>query len=327
MRNERTRARIRKLAIPPAYRDVWICTSPDGHLQATGYDARGRKQYRYHPLWREVRDEDKFRRMLAFGRTLPRIHRQVALDLRRAAMPREKVIATVVRLLERTLIRVGNEQYVRQNGSYGLTTLRNRHVAVNGSVIHFEFRGKHGIRHRLSVEDPRAASVVRRCRDLPGQELFEYIDEHGRRRDVTSSDVNDYLREAAGDDFTAKDFRTWYATLHALAQLKGRRFGNVREAKAHVKAMLCEVAGRLGNTPAMCRKCYVHPAVIDSYLSGFLSGESAKARRSERAQLLQLLRRGSAARVPPRSGKAGARGRLAYDPAIARAFLPKGVAL
>lgn len=326
VKNEQTLARIRKLAIPPAYRDAWICPSPNGHLQATGYDARGRKQYRYHPLWRAVRDEDKFRRMLDFGRALPRIHRHVAFDLRRPGMPREKVIATVVRLLESTLIRVGNEQYVRENNSYGLTTLRNRHVAVNGNVIHFEFRGKHGIRHRVTVEDPRVAAVVRRCRDLPGQELFEYIDEHGKRRDVTSSDVNDYLREAAGEEFTAKDFRTWYASTRALTELKGRRFGNVREAKAHVKAMLCEVAGRLGNTPTMCRKCYVHPAVIDAFLAGSLATDGYRARRSERAQLLQLLRRGSSAPVL-RARRAVARGRRACDPAIASAFLPKGIAI
>jgi DNA topoisomerase-1 len=301
--NERIVSRIRKLAIPPAYRDVWICRSPEGHLQATGYDARGRKQYRYHPHWRAVRDEDKFRRMQAFGRALPRIHRKVAADMRRPGMPREKVLATVVRLLECTLIRVGNEQYARENGSYGLTTLRNRHVAVNGDAIHFEFRGKHGVRHRVRVHDPRVARIVRRCRDLPGEELFEYLDGNGRRRDVSSSDVNDYLREAAGEEFTAKDFRTWYATACALADLDRRRFSNTREAKRQVQAMLREVAQRLGNTPAMCRKCYVHPVVIDAFLAGTLDG-NGNGVRNERMRLLRLLRAASDA---PRRSRTGIR--------------------
>jgi DNA topoisomerase I len=328
VKDERALARIRKLAIPPAYRDVWICRSPDGHLQATGYDARGRKQYRYHTRWREVRDEDKFRRMLAFGHALPRIHRKVALDLRRPDMPREKVLATIVRLLETTLIRVGNEQYVRENRSYGLTTLRNHHVAVSRNVIHFEFRGKHGIQHRVSVEDPRVAAVIRRCRDLPGQELFEYVDDSGKRHTVSSSDVNEYLREAAGEEFTAKDFRTWYASARALAHLSGRTFGNVREAKTHVKEMLCEVAKKLGNTPTMCRKCYVHPAVIDSFLAGRLPrGGKGTRRGCERAQLLQLLRRASTARVASRAQetRSRARGQRAYSPTGASAFLSKGL--
>jgi len=293
VKDEATLARIRKLAIPPAYRDVWICAKANGHLQATGHDARGRKQYRYHARWRQVRDEDKFRRMLDFGRALPRIHRRIAQDLKLPGMPRPKVLATVVRLLETTLIRVGNEQYARENHSYGLTTLRNRHVAVHGDVIEFEFRGKHGIRHRITVADPRAAAVVRRCRELPGQDLFEYVDENGARRDVSSGDVNDYVREATGQPFTAKDFRTWYATISALAQLNGREFRTAREAKAQVKDMLCAVAARLGNTPTMCRKCYVHPAVIDAFLAGELRNGNA-LRRNQRAQLLQLLRRISA---------------------------------
>lgn len=293
VRDEETLARIRKLAIPPAYRDVWICAKAHGHLQATGYDARGRKQYRYHARWRQVRDEDKFRRMLAFGRALPRIHRRIAADLKLPGMPRGKVLAAVLRLLETTLIRVGNEQYARDNHSYGLTTLRNRHVAVKGDVIQFEFRGKHGIRHKVAIEDPRAAAVVRRCRELPGQELFEYIDGEGERRDVTSSDVNAYLQEITGAPYTAKDFRTWYATISALAELSGRDFATAREAKSHVQAMLCAVSARLGNTPAMCRKCYVHPAVIDAFLAGELTRRSS-LRANQRAQLLQLLRRISA---------------------------------
>jgi DNA topoisomerase I len=297
VREEETLARIRKLAIPPAYRDVWICPRADGHLQATGYDARGRKQYRYHPRWRAVRDEDKFRRMLQFGCALPRIHRRIAADLRLPGMPRAKVLATVVRLLETTLIRVGNEQYARENGSFGLTTLRNRHVAVRGDVIRFEFRGKHGLRHSVTVADPRAAAVVRRCRDLPGQELFEYIDGSGVRRDVTSSDVNDYLKEITGEPYTAKDFRTWYATINALAELAGLDFRSAREAKLHLKTMLETVSSRLGNTPTMCRKCYVHPAVVDAFLAGELRN-GASVRTNQRAQLLRLLRRISA---PPSS--------------------------
>jgi DNA topoisomerase-1 len=293
IRDEEILARIRKLAIPPAYRNVWICARRNGHLQATGYDARGRKQYRYHPRWREVRDQDKFKRMLQFGRALPRMHRRIAADLKLPGMSRDKVLATIVRLLETTLIRVGNEQYARDNHSYGLTTLRNRHVAVRGDVIRFEFRGKHGIRHHITVEDPRAAAVVRRCKELPEQELFEYIDSDGSRRNVSSSDVNAYLHEITGEPYTAKDFRTWYATMSALAELNGRNFTTAREAKSYVKDMLSSVSARLGNTPAMCRKCYVHPAVIDAFLAGELR-DGTNLRRNQREQLLQLLRRISA---------------------------------
>lgn len=290
VKDEDTLARVRKLAIPPAYRDVWICVKANGHLQATGIDARGRKQYRYHPRWRAVRDEDKFQRMLAFGRALPRIHKRINADLRLSGMPRERVLATVVRLLETTLIRIGNVEYAKANRSYGLTTLRNRHVAVRGSVIEFEFRGKHGIAHRITVADPRAAAVVRRCRDLPGQELFEYVDENGVRRDLTSGDVNAYLKEISGEPYTAKDFRTWYATMTALARLNGREFRTAREAKEIVKDMLNAVSERLGNTPAMCRKCYVHPAVVDAFMAGELrNGNSLRV--NQRAQLLHLLRR------------------------------------
>jgi DNA topoisomerase I len=293
IRDEETLVRIRKLAIPPAYRDVWICARRNGHLQATGYDARGRKQYRYHPRWREVRDQDKFKRMVQFGRALPRIHRRIAADLKLPGMSRDKVLATIVRLLETTLIRVGNEQYVRENHSYGLTTLRNRHVDVRGDLIRFEFRGKHGIRHHITVEDPRAAAVVRRCKELPEQELFEYVDSDGTRRNVSSSDVNIYLHEITGEPYTAKDFRTWYATMSALAELNGRNFTTAREAKSCVKDMLSSVSGRLGNTPAMCRKCYVHPAVIDAFLAGELR-DGTSLRTNQREQLLQLLRRISA---------------------------------
>ena len=295
-----TLIRIRSLAIPPAYESVWICASAAGHLQATGFDARGRKQYRYHPDWRAVRDVNKFDRMLDFGRVLARVHRRVAQDLRKPGMSRERVLATVVRLLERTLIRVGNEQYVRENKSYGLTTLRNRHVAVRGDLIHFEFRGKAGIRHRLAIADRHAAAVVRRCLDLPSQELFQYVGDDGALHGVTSSDVNDYIRAAAGEAYTAKDFRTWYATIGALDALIQRPYTTQREAQAHVKAVLAEVSRRLGNTPAMCRKCYVHPGVLEGYLAGRLrvQGEST---RSGRERLLQLLRRAA------RSSKDGSR--------------------
>lgn len=295
-----TLIRIRSLAIPPAYERVWICASAAGHLQATGIDARGRKQYRYHPDWRAVRDADKFDRMLDFGRALTRVHRRVAQDLRKPGMSRERVLATVVRLLERTLIRVGNEQYARENKSYGLTTLRTQHVDVSGDVIHFAFRGKSRIRHRLAVTDRHAAAVVRRCLDLPGQELFQYMDGDGALRAVTSSDVNDYIRDAAGESYTAKDFRTWYATIGALEALMHRPYANAREARTHVQAVLTEVSRRLGNTPSMCRKCYVHPGVLQAYLSGRL-GAGGKPARTGRERLLLLLGRAA------HPGKDGAR--------------------
>jgi DNA topoisomerase I len=302
-----TLERIRKLAVPPAYRDVWICTDPRGHLQATGIDARGRKQYRYHARWRIVRDAHKFDKMIAFGRALPRIHRRVASDLKRDGLTRERVLATVVRLLESTLIRVGNEEYARSNRSYGLTTLRNRHVKLNGSAVHFRFRGKHGVEHEIEVHDPRAAKVVRRCLDLPGQELFEYIDADGEVRGVGSSDVNAYLREIAGEAFTAKDFRTWYATSVALQKLAGEDFRTARDAKAKLKDVLQQISGTLGNTPTMCRKCYVNPLVVDAFLAGELRASQVRGGHDERARLLQLLGRTSGgvgfARAPRRSAK------------------------
>lgn len=289
-----TLLRIRSLAIPPAYEAVWICRSENGHLQATGMDARGRKQYRYHAAWRAVRDADKFDRMLDFGQALTRIHRRVGRDLRAPVLSRERVLATVVRLLETTLIRVGNEQYARENRSYGLTTLRERHVDVAGDVIRFEFRGKSGVYHKLAVQDRSAAAVVRRCLDLPGQELFQYRDMDGELRVVDSADVNEYLREAAGEAYTAKDFRTWYATMGVLETLASTEYANQREAQSHVKAALVDVARRLGNTPTMCRKCYVHPGVVQAYLAGELVKAGARGNeraRSGRERLLQLLRR------------------------------------
>ena len=304
--------RIAKLAIPPAYRDVWIALDPKGHLQATGIDARGRKQYRYHPRWRAVRDAHKFERMRAFGRALPRIHRSISRDLKLRGMPREKVLATLVRLLESTLIRVGNTEYARTNKSYGLTTLRNRHVDVKGDRVRFRFRGKHGINHEVEIEDPRAAAVVRRCLDLPGQQLFEYLDEKGEQRIVGSSDVNEYLQEIAGEEFSAKDFRTWHATSAALDALAGHPFETARDAKQKLKEVLETIAGTLRNTPSMCRKCYVNPVVVDAFLAGELRERELRGGRDQRARLLQLLTRtprgagfGHAARK--RSGPKGRR--------------------
>jgi DNA topoisomerase-1 len=264
-----TLRRIRSLAIPPAWTHVWICPRENGHIQATGRDARGRKQYRYHPRWREVRDEVKYNRVLGFGAALPRIRRRVAADLRRRGMIREKVLATVVRLLETTLIRVGNDEYAQQNGSYGLTTMRNRHAKVRGGHITFEFKGKSGKRHRVDVEDPQIARLVRRCQDLPGQELFGYLNGDGVVHNITSEDVNAYLREIAGADFSAKDFRTWAGTvLAAIALREFEQFTSRREAKQNVTRAIEAVAKMLGNTPAICRKCYIHPEILDGYLSG-----------------------------------------------------------
>jgi DNA topoisomerase-1 len=284
-----TLERVRKLAIPPAYRDVWICLDPAGHLQATGIDARGRKQYRYHTQWRVVRDAHKFERMLAFGRALPRIHQRIARDLKLRGLRRERVLATVVRLLERTLIRVGNDEYARENKSYGLTTLRNRHIELNGSVLRFRFRGKHGIVHEVEVDAPRSAKVVRSCLELPGQELFQYRDEEGVLHDVGSADVNAYLKEISGDNFTAKDFRTWYATSQALEGLAGHGFRTAREAKQKLKEVLESVAARLGNTASMCRKCYINPVVVDAFLAGELRNSTLRGGGNERVRLLQLL--------------------------------------
>lgn len=277
-------ARIRSLAVPPAWTDVWICPHADGHIQATGRDARGRKQYRYHPRWREVRDASKYDRLQAFGAALPRIREACDRDLRRPGMPREKVLATVVRLLETTLIRVGNDEYARDNRSYGLTTLRDRHVRIDGSRIEFRFRGKSGVRHDVHLKDRRLATVVGRCRDIPGQDLFQYIDDDGARHAVTSGDVNAYLRAIAGDEFTAKDFRTWAGTVLAtLALQEFERFDSNAEAKRNIVRAVERVAERLGNTPAVCRKCYIHPAVLDAYLEGTML-ESLRARTADMAE-------------------------------------------
>ena len=260
--------RIRALAIPPAYTQVWICTHADGHIQATGRDARGRKQYRYHAAWREAQDADKYQRLLAFADVLPRIRRVVQSDL---ALPvgqqiqRASVLAAIVRLLDTTLVRVGNDSYARSNGSFGLTTLRARHAQLKGSQIKLRFKGKSGVEHDVAVDDPRVARIVRRCQTLPGQELFQYLDEAGARHTIDSADVNGYLREASGGEFTAKDFRTWHGSVHALAlaaQHTPPPDTTLTARRSQAKAVLAEVAQRLGNTVAVCRKAYVHPDVL-----------------------------------------------------------------
>jgi DNA topoisomerase-1 len=313
VREAATLARIRSLAIPPAWTSVWICPHANGHVQATGRDARGRKQYRYHARWREARDESKFDRVAAFARALPRIRRRVRADLASPGLTRDKVLATVVRLLETTFMRVGNEAYARENESFGLTTLRERQVRVRGSRLRFEFRGKSGVEHRIEVSDPVLARLVRRMQDLPGEELFCYVDESGEPRVIESADVNAYLREAAGDSFTSKDFRTWAGSL--LAALALRRCGpfeSAAQGKRNIVQAVEAVARQLGNTKAVCRKCYIHPAIFESYLEGRL--EALRARSGE-ALLLAVLR-GAKARGARRSG--GSReGRRSLVPLLA----------
>ncbi|CAN5562336.1 MAG: DNA topoisomerase IB [Chloroflexi bacterium] len=291
---------FKSLAIPPAWTDVWVCPIKSGHIQATGRDARGRKQYRYHPLWREVRDEAKYGRLIEFARALPRIRRRADRDLRRRGLPREKVLALIVRLLEETLIRVGNEEYVRENRSFGLSTLRDRHAKVRGAGVTFTFRGKAGKEHTIGVQDRRLARLVKQCQEIPGQELFQYYEADGSRVDVTSGDVNDYLREISGDEFTAKDFRTWAGTVAAAMALE--EFLEVDDEAGRKKAIVEAielVAKRLGNTPAVSRACYVHPEVIERYLDGTMIdalsrrargiGRGAHALRPEEAAVLGLL--------------------------------------
>ncbi len=266
-----TLVRIRALAVPPAWTDVWICPKSNGHLQATGRDARGRKQYRYHARFREVRETTKYQHMLAFAESLPVIRAKVQEHLALRKLSREKVLATVVHLLETTLIRVGSDEYARTNKSYGLTTLENRHVEVNSSALKFNFKGKSGKVWKLDVRDRRIAKVIRACQDLPGQELFQYVDDDGHIQDVTSSDVNDYLREVTRADITAKDFRTWHGTvLAAMALAEFEKFDSAAGAKRNVRDAIQKVAGRLGNTPTICRKCYVHPEIISTFLEGSL---------------------------------------------------------
>jgi DNA topoisomerase-1 len=284
-------ARINKLAIPPAYTDVWICPHANGHLQATGRDARGRKQYRYHPDWRAFRDADKYGRLLAFGAALPRVREAVTAQLAAPGLSRDKMLATVVYLLDVTLVRVGNAAYARENRSYGLTTLRNRHVEVRGNTVRFHFRGKSGVEHDVSVSDPRLARIIRRCVDLPGQELFQYIDEAGERRAVDSADVNTYLQSLTGADFTAKDYRTWAGSALALERLRGRAPASSADARRQVVEAIAAVAQRLGNTPAVCRKCYVHPAIVDAFAAGGLATLApARARKGLRREEVTLMR-------------------------------------
>ena len=271
VRDMETLRRIKSLVIPPAWTDVWICAEPNGHLQATGRDDRGRKQFRYHPRWREIRDETKYARMVVFARELPKIRRRLKKDMALPDLPRNKVLATVVRLLEVSLIRVGNDEYARENDSFGLTTMRNKHVDVNGSALRFHFRGKAGVWHNVDIHDRHIAKIVERCQDLPGQELFQFVDDDGARHDVRSEDVNDYLREIGGQDFTAKDFRTWAGTVLATMALREfEKFDTKAQAKKNVVAAIEAVAKRLGNTPTVCKKCYIHPHVLDSYLDGTL---------------------------------------------------------
>jgi DNA topoisomerase-1 len=304
IRDQATLARIRSLAIPPAYQDVWICPSPNGHIQATGRDARGRKQYRYHPKWREVRDETKFGRMMAFSQALPRLRRQVEKDLARPGLPREKVLATVVRLLECTGIRVGNEEYAKANRSFGLTTLRDRHVEISGSTLRFEFRGKSGKTHQVALNDRRLARIVARCQAVPGAELFQYLDDEGKRVAIGSGDVNDYLREITGEEFTAKDFRTWAGTLQAVSALElVGPAASARETKAAILKAIDSVAERLNNTRAVCRKYYIHPAVLERYQAGTLHEALGNGRKSvstldlppEEQALVRLLKAAAAA--------------------------------
>ena len=300
IRNRAEITRINKLAVPPAWKDVWICPDPRGHIQATGRDAKGRKQYRYHPGWRVSRDDNKYGRMIAFAAALPKIRRRTSIDLARPGLPREKVLAAVVQLLEKSLIRVGNDEYAKNNKSFGLTTLRNHHAKVRGSTVQFAFKGKSGVKHSVDLADRRLAPVVRACQDLPGQELFEYFDENGRRCDVGSADVNAYLKEITGEDFTAKDFRTWAGTVLAATALQ--EFDAVDSesgAKKNVVQAIEAVAGVLGNTKTVCRKSYIHPAVLDAYMDGAMAVtlrkrvEKAKRRatglRAEEVAVLNLL--------------------------------------
>jgi DNA topoisomerase-1 len=276
-------ARIRRIGIPPAWEQVWIAPDPSSHIQAVGRDARGRKQYRYHADFRSVREGNKFDHLVAFAKALPKLRRQIDRDMRRRGLPREKVLATVVGLLDLTLLRVGNAEYARQNASFGLTTLRDRHVDVAGDTLRFEFKGKSGKRWRLSVRDRRIARIVKSCQDLPGQHLFQYLDQAGERQAIGSADVNAYLRAVTGADLTAKDFRTWGATVLAAAALSAYSpFDSQTLAKANLREAIEHVADELGNTPTICRKCYVHPAVLEGYLDGSLVNAMARPRRARR---------------------------------------------
>ncbi|MEO8456200.1 MAG: DNA topoisomerase IB [Chloroflexota bacterium] len=299
VKDTETLIRIKHLVIPPVWTDIWISPLSNGHLQAVGRDVKGRKQYRYHNKWRQVRDEAKYGHTIAFARALPAVRRRVQKDIALPGLPRDKVLATVVRLLEMTLIRVGNDEYARDNNSYGLTTMRDRHAKIQGSRVEFSFVGKSGKKHAISVDDKHLAGIVRRCRDIPGYDLFQYYDENGESHAISSGDVNDYIRSITGQDFTAKDFRTWTGTLLAATALKVfDPFGSQAEAKRNVVAAIEGVSQKLGNTPSVCRKCYVHPDILASYLDGDLpeslvSDDSAKVRGlgAEESVVLAFLER------------------------------------
>ncbi|HEX8912763.1 MAG TPA: hypothetical protein VF796_10425 [Humisphaera sp.] len=307
VRDEPTLDRIRSLAIPPAWDRVWIAPDPRAHIQAVGRDARGRKQYRYHPDWRQVRDDAKYGHVIEFAKALPRIRRTARRHLKLRGLPREKVLAAVVLVMEKTLIRVGNDEYAKQNKSFGLTTLQDRHAKVEGKRVRFHFRGKSGVEHDIDLADPELAKIVERCRELPGQELFQYVDEQGRVRDIGSADVNDYLRTVTGQAFTAKDYRTWAGTVLAAKALKevggvaAAAGGKAKGVKKHLVAAIETVARRLGNTKAVCRKCYIHPAVLNAYMDGDLADRlkakaeaelrSARGLDKDEAAVLRMLER------------------------------------
>ena len=311
--------RIKALAIPPAYEDVWICPDARGHIQATGRDARGRKQYRYHPRWRETRDADKYERMAEFGRALPKIRARVARDLKLPGMPCDKVIAAIVQLLDTTLIRIGSVEYARENQSYGLTTLRKKHVKIEAGQLRFKFRGKSGIEHDVTVDNPRIKRIVRRCAELPGHDLFQYLDEDGTRRTIGSADINDYLRRASDADFTAKDYRTWAGSVYALAALRRLVCSSATEARRHIVATVKDVAALLRNTPAVCRRCYIHPAVISAFeaaeLQSLPPGQARRGLRVDEVAFATLL-----AHAEKRAAKlartAGAKGRKMRETAV-----------
>ncbi|MFL9858665.1 DNA topoisomerase IB [Paraburkholderia madseniana] len=311
--------RIAALAIPPAYEDVWICPDARGHLQATGRDARGRKQYRYHARWRDSRDANKYERMAAFGRALPKIRRRVACDLKLPGMPCDKVIAAIVQLLDTTLIRVGSVEYARDNQSYGLTTLRKKHVKIEADQVRLKFRGKSGIEHDVTVHHPRVRRIVRRCAELPGHDLFQYLDEDGTRRTVGSADINDYLRRATGGDFSAKDYRTWAGSVYALAALRRLICSSAAEARRHFVATVKDVATLLRNTPAVCRRCYIHPAVISAFeadeLQDLPPGQARRGLKVDEAAFAVLLAQADK-RAAKLARQADARGRKTRDSAV-----------
>ena len=321
LRDPSSMRRFKSLVIPPAWENVWICPDPDGHLQATGRDARGRKQYRYHSRWQQVRDGTKYDRMLIFGNLLPKIRKRVAKDLAIPGLSRDKILATIVRLLETTLIRVGNEEYARTNESFGLTTMRDRHVKVNGHSLRFEFRGKSGIRHAVDLTDRRLARIVKESQDLPGYELFQYIDDQGARRSIDSSDVNAYLQRIAGQEFTAKDFRTWAGTVLAAQALQEcRTFQSTAQAKRNVVSAIEAVAKRLGNTKTVCRKCYVHPEIVNAYMDGTLLQSLCRRVKSELTRSCRDLPRDELVVLTCLHARLNGDGRRRRDAKVARVF-------